>query len=330
MTSVFLHSAGSCTTASRVYTAPAPGHSAGIRTGSWSSPSSCSAGRGHRSTNILADARCLNWVATAGSLILSGQIAKCIRRDRLRVTATACRSSKDGLQDFKLLAGQRALDSGLASLVTVHFVRHSEALVNAAGRAFAKDDPRKKAVRLDPAYFDSPLSEKGLAHAVQLRAGQLDGRGAPPKVEVVAVSPLTRALQTATAVFGCDENDGPRLYALEALREFCGKSYQPCDSRRPPEELQLAFPHADFQAVPSGADTLLGPGRIETAESADSRIRALLSWIRTQQHGSIACVAHMQILTRIFKDHLEPAGLDGSTYGDFGNLEVRSVPLAFD
>ncbi|OLP90503.1 hypothetical protein AK812_SmicGene27916 [Symbiodinium microadriaticum] len=345
----------------------------------------------------------------------------------------------------------------------VYFIRHGEALVNAAGRVFAKDDPRKKAVRQDMQYYDSRLSEKGLEQARALRASV-------PKVDIVAASPLTRALQTATAVFGCDEPGGPKLHALEALREFCGKQYQPCDSRRPPEELQADFPHVDFNqaagiadiaargsneapaeepgmpgremegntaerveereeerlqiqeeeeeeeeedeeeeevelpqaldgvqlvlkieeeavvgqaettnkkekaavrgqetairnvhreewlfffqidkerrghdpgpdgdereragsAVPPGADELLGPGKVESVESVDARIERLFTWLRDQPHEAVGCVAHFQILSRIFAEHLEPAGLDGSCYGPYANLEVRSVPIAFE
>ncbi|CAE7703108.1 PGM, partial [Symbiodinium sp. CCMP2592] len=196
----------------------------------------------------------------------------------------------------------------------VYFIRHGEALVNAAGRVFAKDDPRKKAVRQDMQYFDSRLSEKGLEQARALRASV-------PKVDIVAASPLTRALQTATAVFGCDEPGGPKLHAVEALREFCGKQYQPCDSRRPTEELKADFPHVDFSQVPPGADDLLGPGKVESIESVDARIQKLFTWLRDQPHEAVGCVAHFQILSRIFAEHLEPAGLDGSCYGPYANLE---------
>lgn len=228
----------------------------------------------------------------------------------------------------KLIAGPRAVAS--PGFKTVHFVRHAEAWVNAAGRVFPKDDPRKKAVRLDPKWFDAKLSLDGLAQCAKLRKGTLEGRDPPPKVELVAVSPLTRALQTATEVFGCAEKDGPRTCALEGLREFCSKDFQPCDSRRPPEDLEKTFPHVDFSEVPSGADALLGPGRVESAESADARIRGLFAWIRAQPEKEIACVAHFQILSRILAVHLEPAGWDGSDYGSLGNLDIRSVPVAFE
>eukprot|EP00931_Biecheleriopsis_adriatica_P006871 TRINITY_DN108214_c0_g1_i1.p1 TRINITY_DN108214_c0_g1~~TRINITY_DN108214_c0_g1_i1.p1 ORF type:complete len:314 (-),score=55.67 TRINITY_DN108214_c0_g1_i1:8-919(-) len=228
-----------------------------------------------------------------------------------------------------LVAGAEA--AARADHKVVHFVRHAEAEVNAAGRVFPKDDPRKKAVRLDSKFFDSELSEKGLLQCKQLRAGTLEGRAVPPAVEIVAASPLTRALQTATAVFGCGEPGCPQLFALEALREFCGKNFQPCDSRRPPEILFYRdFAHVDFQNVPRGADQLLKPGVVEAPESADSRIRQLLEWIRTRPERSIACVGHFQILSRVFSKHLEPAGWDSSQYGDLTNLEIRTVPLAFD
>mmetsp|Transcript_4335 Transcript_4335/g.9420 ORF Transcript_4335/g.9420 Transcript_4335/m.9420 type:complete len:315 (+) Transcript_4335:79-1023(+) len=230
-------------------------------------------------------------------------------------------------EDFELVVGRRAIESGLPYKV-VHFVRHSEAEVNAAGRAFPKDDPRKKAVRLDEKYLDSPLSAAGLEAAQKLRLGILEDAMPVPKVAAVAASPLTRALQTATEVFGLGEPDSPKLFVLEALREYCGKQYQPCDSRRHPSELAKVFPHADFAEVPAESDSLIGPGMVESAESADARISQLFKWLQSRPEDSIACVAHMQILTRIFATRLEPAGLD-SFGGDYTNLEIRSVPISF-
>eukprot|EP00930_Biecheleria_cincta_P086197 TRINITY_DN75522_c0_g1_i1.p1 TRINITY_DN75522_c0_g1~~TRINITY_DN75522_c0_g1_i1.p1 ORF type:complete len:307 (+),score=36.89 TRINITY_DN75522_c0_g1_i1:31-951(+) len=259
----------------------------------------------------------------AAGVVITLTFFAVVRSSRQGRSATARRCGAGA--GFTLLAGERAMADGCK---TVHFVRHSEAMVNAAGRVFAKDDPRKKAVRLDAKHFDSPLSVQGLKEAGLLCAGQLKGRGVPPEVEIVAASPLTRALQTATVVFGCAAAGGPRLYALDALREFCSTNYQPCDSRRAPEELAEEFPYVDFRNVSPGADTLLGPGKVESPDSADQRIRRLFSWLRDQPCSSIACVAHMQILTRIFTKHLQPAGLDCAHYGAYGNHEVRSVSIA--
>ncbi|CAK0868090.1 unnamed protein product [Prorocentrum cordatum] len=273
---------------------------------------------------------------TAASLLLAGRrpARRAARAGRRRPGAAARRalSQYPGGQDvgepFTLVAGAKAIELGPACRL-VHLVRHAEALVNAAGRVFPKGDPRKKAVRQDAQYFDSPLSERGLAQSRALRAGALEGRAVPPAVGLVASSTLTRALQTSTEAFGCADTGGPRLVAHEALREFCSKDFQPCDSRRPPADLSSAFPHADFRHVPPGPDALLAPGKVETPESADARIRWFFAWLREQPERNVACVAHFQILTRILKNHLEPAGFNGSSYGDLTNLEIRSVPIAF-
>mmetsp|Transcript_103184 Transcript_103184/g.250593 ORF Transcript_103184/g.250593 Transcript_103184/m.250593 type:complete len:214 (-) Transcript_103184:73-714(-) len=132
------------------------------------------------------------------------------------------------------------------------------------------------------------------------------------------------------AAGGAAAGPAPGLVVVEALREFCSKDFQPCDQRRSREEQQAVFPYADFQNVPPGPDTLLGPGLVETPENADTRIRQLLAWLRDQPYRSVACVAHFQILTRILTKHLEPAGYDGAKYGDLTNLEIRSVPILFE
>lgn len=260
----------------------------------------------------------------------TGRRRKALHRDRRfgrRVPTVAL--AADGREGIGILAGSRA--SGVAGVKVVHFIRHAEAMVNAAGRKFPKDDPRKKAVRKDVQFFDSPLSEEGLSQCQQLSAGTLAGRSPLPSgVQLVAASPLTRALQTASTLFGCGASpSAPPLSAMEALREFCSKDYQPCDSRRAPAELVTSFPHVDFSQVPQGPDGLLGEGLVETPESADARIQSFFAWLRQRPEKQIAVVAHMQILTRVFKEYLQPAGWDSTGYGDLTNLEIRSVAIAF-
>jgi len=277
--------------------------------------------------------------AASAAIGTGAVVSRTLKRRRGSVLARSGSTLPDFPGDGTLelpsfVAGKRAAGPGCK---TLHLMRHGEALVNAAGRVFPKGDPRKSAVRQDPKFFDSPLSEKGMLQSAALGAGTLEGRDTPPRVELVVCSPLTRAIQTSTAVFAPSGSavkqaagSAPRLYVLEALREFCGKNFQPCDQRRAPEELAAAFPHADLKHVPSGKDELLGPGRVEAPESADARIHWLLAWLRERPETSIGCVAHMQILTRLLTKHLEPAGFDGSSYGDLDNLEVRSVPIRFE
>lgn len=218
----------------------------------------------------------------------------------------------------------------------VHFIRHGESMANMAANSFPKGDPRRREVYCDPQGFDAPLSPKGLQDCVALRTG-----GKTPAVDLVASSPLTRALQTAGGVFGCggagpDGLVAPRLVVLEALREFNSSVFHPCDARRTRSELQPAFSHADFWGMPDGVDTLLGPGLVETTESADNRIHWLLAWLRMQPERSIACVSHGAFLRQLFWKHLAPVGWtkglagEGEAEARFANLEIRSVPLHFD
>eukprot|EP00913_Durusdinium_trenchii_P035571 g33287.t1 len=93
-----------------------------------------------------------------------------------RSLSSVPRAAEGGGEGF--VAGFYARAPG-KSFKWVYFIRHSEALVNAAGR--------------DMKYLDSPLSEKGLSQAQEMRMKA-------PKVDLVVASPLTRALQTATAV----------------------------------------------------------------------------------------------------------------------------------
>jgi len=233
-----------------------------------------------------------------------------------------------GWEEFKTIAGAEAEALSL-DCKHVHFVRHAESVCNAAGAVYNKGDPRRKKVFEDPQHFDSPLSPQGFDQCARLKATT----GVLPNVQLVAASPLTRALQTAFGIYACGKGEDVPLMVLEALREFNSSVFHPCDARRRREELELEFPDAYFSGVPEGGDMLLAPGLLETAEIVDNRIHWLLAWIRLRPERSIAVVSHGAFLRRLFTLHLEPAGwsIDSIPSGDrrFGNLEIRSVPIVF-
>ncbi|CAE8713581.1 unnamed protein product, partial [Polarella glacialis] len=202
-----------------------------------------------------------------------------------------------------------------------------------AGAAFPREDPRRKAVYEDGLHFDSPLSELGLASCQNFRA-----EGSAPQVELVACSPLTRAVQTASEIFGFGPASGSDrivtgtsvpgpLVVLEVLREFNSSVFHPSDARRRRDELEKTFPYANFSGVTQGIDMLLGPGIVETAEIADSRIHWLLAWLRMRPERSIACVSHGAFLRRLLAERLTPAGWRGEPR--LGNMESIVVPIAF-
>ncbi|MFO1414375.1 MAG: histidine phosphatase family protein [Burkholderiales bacterium] len=109
---------------------------------------------------------------------------------------------------------------------TVLCIRHGESTFNAAWRA----------TPVDPLHFDARLSEVGHAQVAAARPAV-----ARYPVEVVLVSPLTRALQTAHGLFA-DHPQRPRLHVAPLLRERVENS---CDVGRPPAALAAEFPAVD-------------------------------------------------------------------------------------
>ncbi len=108
---------------------------------------------------------------------------------------------------------------------TVHFLRHAQSVFN---ELYADGDP-------DPMLFDAPLSALGHEQVTEARAAFKDMR-----FDVIIVSPLTRALQTATGIFG--DHDMPmQVGALH--REYLENS---CDVGRHPRALSADFPKLAF------------------------------------------------------------------------------------
>lgn len=118
---------------------------------------------------------------------------------------------------------------------TVHFVRHGQGNHNlprppaaaAAAGAGAED-----------LFFDAPLNPAGRAEVAAARAAAF----ASVRVDVVLVSPLTRALETAAILFpgaleGGGVGGGPRILALDLLREAVTGA--PENFRRPAAELAV-------------------------------------------------------------------------------------------
>jgi len=105
-------------------------------------------------------------------------------------------------------------------------IRHGESTFNAAWRQ----------TPVDPMHFDAPLSETGQE---QVRRARPSLAAVP--VELVIVSPLTRALQTALGLFA-DHPNAPPLLVADLARERVENS---CDVGRSPAELAAEFPGLD-------------------------------------------------------------------------------------
>ncbi|CAE8646170.1 unnamed protein product, partial [Polarella glacialis] len=220
---------------------PGPSHALLLGPSSWHA---CS----HPPAAAAAVTRLRCPLATAAALVAASPLLRRrLRRPRCAARAMADEEDKEvasewdqfptGWEEFRFLAGEEALSSGLPTKM-LHLVRHAQSESNAAGAAFPREDPRRKAVYEDGLHFDSPLSELGLASCQNFRA-----EGSAPQVELVACSPLTRAVQTASEIFGFGPASGSDrivtgtsvpgpLVVLEVLREFNSSVFHPSDARR--------------------------------------------------------------------------------------------------
>ena len=161
---------------------------------------------------------------------------------------------------------------------TILCIRHGESTFNAAWRSTG----------VDPLHFDAPLSEIGHEQVAQARALL-----AERPIELVAVSPLTRALQTAVGLFGAHPR-APAMQVVPLLRERVENS---CDIGRAPRDLATAFPSLDFAHLPDvwwhaeGEPDERGIC-VEPLTVVQDRVAAAKALLRARHERVIAVVGH--------------------------------------
>tara|TARA_B100001059_G_scaffold133783_2_gene133997 strand:+ start:1167 stop:1763 length:597 start_codon:yes stop_codon:yes gene_type:complete len=128
---------------------------------------------------------------------------------------------------IEMLARVPKITQSLASLAfeskQLYGIRHGEAWHNVM---YDRDGPSAYST-----WVDTSLTAKGLQQAAS---------AAVPDVELVLVSPLTRALQTAALMYP----NVPQI-ALEALKEY-PQTKQVCNRRSSKSALMRCFPRVNF------------------------------------------------------------------------------------
>ncbi len=213
----------------------------------------------------------------------------------------------------------------------VHFQRHGQGYHNLLG-----DVLRDVGIQLDidsmdptvnpwirPEIVDSPLTEAGKWQCEKQRV--VASTLCP---ELVVVSPLLRAIQTAKISF-IDYFGNPNIpwIAHEGCREEMG--VLTCNKRRPLSEIQADFPEITFHSSMTEEDTLWHPNERESNQSKGDRIYDFLAnFLARRPERNIAVVGHSAWLFHLCNAIVD-CGEDEDLKSWFLTSEVRSMKLTF-
>jgi len=232
---------------------------------------------------------------------------------------------------------QRSSDdeSGATLLSTkiIHFQRHGQGYHNLLGdisrefgRDFDIDDPDPKTnpfVR--PEIQDSPLTNIGRTEALakQSQVSLLNP-------QVVIVSPLHRAIQTALISFDTHRRNGVPFVAHEGCREQLG--LLTCNKAHPLSQTVVDFPTIDFSLITSQGgddDTLWSPLEREQPMAEAQRVYDFLTgFIMRREEEELAVVCHSAWLFSMSNVVVDCGG-DEVLESWFETAEVRSMKVSF-
>eukprot|EP00882_Tetradesmus_deserticola_P011793 GHRQ01012481.1.p1 GENE.GHRQ01012481.1~~GHRQ01012481.1.p1 ORF type:complete len:275 (+),score=88.04 GHRQ01012481.1:108-932(+) len=194
---------------------------------------------------------------------------------------------------------------------------------------------------------------------LQSKAVQQHIKASGIQVDVVVVSPLKRALQTAVGCFGnhsgkpcngtpplmmeCIAQQGkvtahpvvsaegcPPVVCYELCREHLG--VHPCDRRSWTSELAAEYPAVDFSLLSDEEDVLWQLQHRETKEEIMARGLAFMAQIMARPEKNIAVVSHSSFLHFMMANYGGQAStaVQGELHRWFENCELRSIVVADD
>jgi len=197
---------------------------------------------------------------------------------------------------------------------------HTKAL----GKEFSIDDPNPECNPfVKPEIQDSPLTHKGRQEAAHQRT-----KASVLKPELVVVSPLHRAVQTALISFADHYHDGVPFLAHEGCREQLG--LLTCNKALPISQTMADFPQIDFGLVTAGEeDSLWKPHRREEpVDEANRAYEFLTEFLMKRQENELAVVCHSAWLFSVCNAVID-CGEDESLESWFGTGEIRSLRVSF-
>lgn len=184
---------------------------------------------------------------------------------------------------------------------TIYCIRHGLSLHNQLYHKYGSK------TFYDKDYFDTPLLPEGRLQADLLNKNWEDIN----KIELVIVSPLKRTLETANIIFN---NIKVPIIALENSREF-PLGLHTCNKRSNKEELELLYPHINFDDLKSNKDNLWNSEEEENIDSLNLRIKLIKNYIKNRPEKNIAFVNHSSFIGQMKDKHIK--------YLDNGEEELK-------
>jgi len=171
----------------------------------------------------------------------------------------------------------------------LHLVRHGHSLHN---ELFHKIGVQ--AFRI-PATIDSPLTQEGHLQSIELGHSWQNKKD----IELILVSPLTRALETCMNIFGDTEIP---IISNEFLREYpIGEDT--CNKRSSLSLLKNRFPKIDFQ-LDVDRDTLWKEDYKENMIELEQRLEKMITYLQRRPEKNIAIIGHSSFFGQFKDNHI--------------------------
>ncbi|PNW86442.1 hypothetical protein CHLRE_02g086500v5 [Chlamydomonas reinhardtii] len=244
----------------------------------------------------------------------------CSARGTRSLATTTCRLPRVAAAPKSVVAGCRyrkcvVVRCQQVKTKTLHLMRHGTTEMNEYLSMYRYDAENFS----DPMLYDTVLSPRGRAGA---QAAAKTAARLQPEPELLVVSPLTRALQTAQLAF-LPHYQGPIL--VEPLARE--RVWHASDIGSGRDKLQATFPEGryDFSDLPDVWWYTVDPSNpravgLEPEDVFKERVMQFKRWLGSRPEETIAVVAHWGLLYELTSD--------GDSRGaEFENCQLRSYTL---
>mmetsp|Transcript_5829 Transcript_5829/g.13898 ORF Transcript_5829/g.13898 Transcript_5829/m.13898 type:complete len:277 (+) Transcript_5829:75-905(+) len=217
----------------------------------------------------------------------------------------------------------------------LHCIRHGQGFHNLLAdifREFGKEVDCMGKSRASPyqreEISDAPLTAIGVkqAKALQAQARSLEN------VQLIVVSPLCRAVQTANMAFAHTlplEESAQRakvpFIAHPLATEMGGVNL--CDKRRPLTDIRRDFPHVDFSLFKDEEDPNWSDEKREDPKNVSDRCYDFCLWLKERPETEVVVATHSAWLFTLFNTVLECSTPELTDW--FLTGEMRSVQVVF-